>query len=463
MTHENVQSSDEEIIAQLTSYLDGELDEAQVREVEDRIASDTRHQNLLRQLQQTWDVLDILPSAEISKACDFTQSTMKLVVQDAKKLTKKTSGGFWKWPFRVFALCLVPCFASAGTFITGRYLQHSPIRLLESNLSVIRNVDVYAFDKNLSIEFLEALANESDLFGVASVPKPADQVEMVLTDDELLDQFDSLDDQQQQRIRVNFQRFRNLSPSESERINNLHLKITSHTRSNELLKTMRKYHQWLSTLWETQTAEILDTVSTASRIKLIKDITWQKYEKNFGTGPAMGLPPQDKESIYLGMLRVVADADKQNQIEDEILAIQPFKVLEIEEVAKKYANAADRQEIFANGRKLHFLYEQAPEIIDRLFTEQDVQTIKGILSDEAKDVIELTIDWRGNSDRSEAQLLVLWMIERFKAEFPPQNVPKDIQGVYDDLKAEERDWIDNQLPADRKRMLLKKLEESNWN
>lgn len=443
MNQENLTPADEEIIAQLTSYLDGELDEVQVRSVEEQISTDAKYQSLLRQLQQTWDVLDVLPSAEISKSRDFTQSTMKLVVQDAKKLTQKSSGGFWKWPFRVFALCLVPCFASAGTYITGRYLQHSPIRLLESNLSVIRNVDVYTFDKNLSVEFLEALADEGDLFGDAIMPMPADQIALAMTDDEMLDQFESLDEPQKQRIRVNFQRFRNLSAVDEGRIKNLHAQISKHPRSVELLKAMHGYHAWLSTLWETQTAEILDTVSTPDRIRLIKDIAWQEYE----------LSERDKQSIFRDVLDIVSN--KQKDLDGMVSSINPLILLEIAMDSQKPMLDAK------NARKLQFLYDEAPEKLDELFTRDDIRKIKEPLSYEVMYVIDLTIDWTGNSDKSEAQLLVQWMIEVSNAKFPPKDAPQNIEEVYENLKGDERDRIDNQHPTDRKRMLLKIWEESN--
>ena len=447
--------SNDEIIAQLTAYLDGELDEAEVRLVEDQISSDIRYQKLLHQLQQTWDVLDVLPAAKIGAASDFTQSTMKLVVQDAERLVKNKPAGFWKWPLRVFALCVVPCLASASTFYTTRYLQQIPVQQLQSNVSVIRNLDIYAFDKNLSRDFLIALMEKGDLFGIAIPPEPSVQDAMALTDAEILNQFDALAPEQKQRIRVNFQRFRALSSAEKERIRRLHQQIMDHPRSKELQLSMRRYYQWLSTLWETQAAAILDTADPNHRIELIKEITWEKYVNTFGTG-VMGLPQQDKRNIYLGMLNIVSNAAKQRQMDREILAIQPYKLLEIEAEAQKYREGPDRQKIYANGKKLKLLYDNVPERIDQLFTLQDVQTIKALLSSESQDVIDLTINWPWNSDKSEAQLLVLWMIEVFNSEFPPENAPLNITEVYDRLTAEERDRIDNQHPADRKRMPRRK-------
>ena len=458
MNDDNTRQSDSQIISRLTAYLDGELETDQIREIEQQISNDSRHQKLLHQLQQTWDVLDVLPSAEISAARDFTQSTMKLVVQDAKKMNRNRSWNFWTWSLRFLVLALIPCVASAGTFLTSRYIQKIPIQQLEENLDLIRNLEFYLYDKNLSVEFLERLAAKDDLFGVALKPDPSMDAEISLSNTEYLNQFDSLREIQQQRIRFNRERFQNLSKSEMDRIKTLHAKITQHVESRLLLATARSYYQWLQTLGETEKAEILDAVESKSRIAMIEDIALAKFYDAFGTG-VMGIPENDKKHIYLGLLRIVIDEEKQNLMDDVLLNVRPIELLEIEDYARTYVEGVDAQTIFRNGRKLKFIYENAPEKIDQIITNDDVQRITAFLSTEARGIMDDTINWSFNFNKSEAQLLVQWMIEVFNSKFSPPDAPRSIEEVYQRLDPEERDKIDNEHPSDRQRILERKRQD----
>lgn len=460
MTDGTTSHSDSTIVAQLTAYLDGELEASEVRDVEERISSDQRYQKLLHQLQQSWDVLDVLPPVEISAARDFTQSTMKLAIQDARRLTEQKNTRFWTWPLRVLALCLVPCVASAATFFTHRYVQNIPVHQLQQNLSVIRNLDAYTYDKKLTVDFLERLGQKGDLFGVTVRTLPTMTAEMALSDDQLLSQFDSLSEIQKQRIRDNFRRFQRLSPSEKKRIAELHQQVTDHENSSTLMLTLRRYYRWLRTLGETETATILDAVDTSTKIKLIEDLTWEKFDNEFGTG-LMGLPEKDRMSIYLGLLNIVSDQHRQNRMEAEFLEKGMFvELMEIENDARKlFDDDSEERKIFLNGRRLKLLYETDPDKIDQLITVDDVNRLRPLLSAEAREIMNETINWPGNFDKSEAQLLVQWMIQEFDSRFSRPDAPKTIQEVYRSLTSQERDRIDNEHPADRQKLLLEKLKE----
>lgn len=460
MTDGTTANSDSTIIAQLTAYLDGELEAADVRNVEERISLDQRYQKLLHQLQQTWDVLDVLPSAEISAARDFTQSTMKLVVQDARQSTDKKNRSFWTWPLRVLALCLIPCVASAGTFFTSRYVQNIPVHQFKKNLSVIRDLDAYSYDNNLSIDFLERLETKGDLFGVAVKSQPSVDAEMAMSNSQLRHQFDTLSEIQQQRIRDNFRRFQRLSVSETKRIGSLHSQITNHASGNELLATLRNYYRWLRTLGESESARILDAVDTREKIRLIEDITWEKFDNEFGTG-LMGLPENDKMAIYLGLLNIISDEQKQRMVESEFLDNRMvIELMEIDSDAREfYDQDSQERKIFQNGRRLKLLYEMDPDKIDQLITVADVNRFLPLLSDEAREIMRETINFPGNFDKSEAQLLVQWMIHDFDSRFSRPDAPQTIDEVYRSLTTEERDRIDNEHPADRQKLLLEKFKE----
>ena len=454
--------SESKIIAQLTAYLDGELDETEVRSVETQISTDLRYQQLLHQLQQTWDVLDVLPSAEIAAARDFTQSTMKLVVQDAQLTKRKNGENFWTWPFRFLVVCLIPCFAASGTYWTSRYLQQVSGQELESNLSLIRDLDAYGYDKNLSIDFLEKLSARKGLFGVESKSLPASESEGQLSDEELMNGFDLLSELQKQRLRTNLSRFQNLTKPEALRIKSLHSKLSAHPSSNSLKVSLRRYFRWLQTIWETETAQILDETDSDQKIRLIEEITQAKYDVGFGTGD-MGFPEKDKLQIYLGLLNIISNPRKQLQMEAEIRNSIPHTKLDDIEFDSQmlFEKDSEDQLIFKNGQWLKLIYQNAPEKINLLIEKQDIEGLKGILTTEARETIENTINWPGNFDKSEAQLLVHWMIEVFDSRFSRPAAPTTVQEVYELLAASERDRIDNQHPVDRRNLLKQKLREMN--
>jgi hypothetical protein len=78
-------------VDEMVVYLDGYLDDDQRRRVEQRLVEDESSRANLAALQNSWDALDCLPRPTCSS--DFTESTMKLVVQ--KELaTRSTSKGF---------------------------------------------------------------------------------------------------------------------------------------------------------------------------------------------------------------------------------------------------------------------------------------------------------------------------------------------------------------------------------
>ena len=79
----NHESAQPEIDDELTAYLDGELDAASVRRVEERLARDTAYRGQLQKLERTWDLLDRLPRADVGEK--FTKSTLEMVAVAAAK------------------------------------------------------------------------------------------------------------------------------------------------------------------------------------------------------------------------------------------------------------------------------------------------------------------------------------------------------------------------------------------
>lgn len=137
----------------LTAYLDDELSDSQRIVVESRLADEADLRGQLKKLQQAWDMLDQLPRS--TPNVSFTQTTMEMVVQDAKR-----QGQTWLDRLRGIAIpalvfLLVPLGLAWGAWGVMRYWQDTPNREMVRRLPVIDNVDVYL--KAEDVDFLEQL------------------------------------------------------------------------------------------------------------------------------------------------------------------------------------------------------------------------------------------------------------------------------------------------------------------
>ena len=312
----NSNPSESSIMLQLTAYLDGELGNSETQQVEERLATDQQYRSIMQQLQKTWDVLDILPASQANES--FTQSTMKMVVDDAKYFTQKKSQRFWTWPLRILALILVPAAASAGAFLASHYVQDRPNQELQQDLDQIRDFDIYNKDKNVSIEFLELLATEtsrlsvsddgvvvadglaSGLIGVTESQEMENEERfrnfanppLTLTD------LESLGDRAKSQLRINRANFQRASPGEKQRVANLLADISAHEDSDNLKRVLYQYYYWLNKIPESDKAELLDLKQSKQRIAKIRSIAEEQIYNNF----ELQLPKQDFEIIKLMLL-----------------------------------------------------------------------------------------------------------------------------------------------------------------
>lgn len=157
----NVDSHDRDAIYdQLVAYLDGELDDAEAARIERRVAEDEAFQQHLRDLQQSWDLLEDLPRTEVDDK--FTNSTIEMVAVRAEELAEEErSAATRRRQLRLFAkLALVAGVAGLG-FLGVSYWLQSPNRRLLNDLPVVENLD--ALRRAESVEFLRDL-NQQKLF-----------------------------------------------------------------------------------------------------------------------------------------------------------------------------------------------------------------------------------------------------------------------------------------------------------
>lgn len=141
---------DEELVA----YLDGELDAESVRRLEERLGSDMRLRQRLRELQAAWDLLEELPTTEADAA--FTHTTVSMV---AFRASQETHRRRWLVPAAWGALACVGAIAAAAAgYWSVDYFVSAPERQFARDLPVIERMDMYRVAE--SVQFLRQLANE---------------------------------------------------------------------------------------------------------------------------------------------------------------------------------------------------------------------------------------------------------------------------------------------------------------
>jgi hypothetical protein len=156
----SVQSSSSDAVDQVTqlvAYLDGELAADEVAVVEQRLAEDEDYREHLRQLQQSWDLLETLPRTSVDEG--FTRSTVEMVALSVgQQVHQRLNKDSWDRRLRLGMTGLVAAVFAVGGFglVYERLTREN--RQLMRDLPVIDRVDLYR-EVN-SIEFLEKLASE---------------------------------------------------------------------------------------------------------------------------------------------------------------------------------------------------------------------------------------------------------------------------------------------------------------
>lgn len=156
----------EDFPADLVAYLDGELDADQARAVEDRLSRDAEYRRQLRELQQTWDLLDQLPTAEVDDR--FTQTTLAMVavsaaedVDQAQQRQVHTRRRWWWTGSLAAAVAFVIGYAAVSLVVSREN------RRLLRDLPVIQRLDEYRYAD--SVEFLRLLEREG-IFAEDEIP-----------------------------------------------------------------------------------------------------------------------------------------------------------------------------------------------------------------------------------------------------------------------------------------------------
>ncbi|MCU0982448.1 MAG: hypothetical protein MUF25_25095 [Pirellulaceae bacterium] len=157
MSDENHAQGQSTMVDELVAYLDGELDTESNRQIERRLSQDAVYRQQLRELQQSWDLLDHLPRADVDEA--FTESTIAMVAlraSDEERQTETQTVRKRRLLLASSTVCAALAFLAA--FAATRWWSDGPNRQLLQDLPLIENIDEYRYAE--SIEFLRMLERE---------------------------------------------------------------------------------------------------------------------------------------------------------------------------------------------------------------------------------------------------------------------------------------------------------------
>ncbi|MDZ4818979.1 MAG: hypothetical protein SGJ20_08410 [Planctomycetota bacterium] len=151
---EPINHSTELLDDDLVAYLDGQLDEATARNVEEWLSRDEAARLRLRHLSKSWDLLDQLPRIAVDET--FTRTTMAVVTTSvANELMQQQAAVPSSRRRRWIAVAASVVLAGLLGFVVSLLILPNPNEPLLVDLPVIQNLDQYR-DSD-SVEFLQLL------------------------------------------------------------------------------------------------------------------------------------------------------------------------------------------------------------------------------------------------------------------------------------------------------------------
>ncbi len=262
----------DDVQEELTAYLDGELDPAGSRRVEERLKNDPAYRAELQRLEQAWRMLDQLDRAVVGE--NFTRTTMEMVAVAAADDARRIS---LAWP-KSLILAAAGLIASSGLLglACGTWIWPDPNRQLLHELPILESIDLY--DQGDSIEFLRKL-ERAGIFdqqpdqAAAPVSLPETSADDEI--DERRAEIERMTPLERQHLRRNQERFAKYSLDDQGRMLRLLDDLDRDPHEDELRRVMIRYHEWLDTLALSARAELTD-LSPDERIAKIKDLKQQQ-------------------------------------------------------------------------------------------------------------------------------------------------------------------------------------------
>ncbi|MBX3417326.1 MAG: hypothetical protein KF851_06965 [Pirellulaceae bacterium] len=248
-------------LEELTAYLDGELSPEASEVVERRLASDSAYRSQLRALEQTWELLEILPPTEPNPS--FTKTTMELAVSSAAKSAPSAKKKLPWLPVLLFGL--LPLTTLVASYFGARYERLQPFRELVYDLHVIENYDLYR-KVDLNLDFVRRIAGElePDFEGAAN-PVGFALNESPVTNENVLR---SMPAERLRDVQAKQAHYRELNLEEKSRLRAFHESLMEQGDSQQLMSAIRRFYDWLKTIPYEQQVNLLVELETEKKFEI---------------------------------------------------------------------------------------------------------------------------------------------------------------------------------------------------
>lgn len=418
---------------ELVAYLDGELAVERARQLESQLAGDAGSREQLRQLQQTWDLLDELPRSGWDER--LAQSTVEMVAQAAGSAAppggrpttrSRLVQGLW-------AAAILLGTSASGYLLVRAGVQRAHHRLL-TELPLIERFDSLRLAG--SLDYLEGLQQEH-LFGL---PLPGDLADE-LPDDAVDGQPESsagiappgaqLSVPQKLILQQRQQRFEAAERSEQEAARNLLRQMEEHPQAAAMWQLLEQYQQWLEAL-PARERERLRALTEAERLDEVRRLVREQESQRFQQLVRVPLSPRDAEVVFRWLDEFVG------RHEVQILQTLPPPLAE-------RILAAERPEA-RNFMLLATIWRMRPGGPLPQPTAEEFQELLERLSPEVQHVMR-----QATTPRERSQLAQRWigaaLASRYRPLVPPEELRRFFTG---ELTDQEQAQLES-LPAEQMR------------
>jgi hypothetical protein len=466
-------------VSELTAYLDGELESTQIFEIENRLNADPQFLNEMQSLQKAWDLLEHLPLAGGNN--EFVKTTMELIVADAVQEQRQSQRNWRKvWLGVIYILIPLGLIALSYNLVRSRQMQ--PHQLLIDNFEVIQNLERYQrlngnLDFLVKLDQLELFADDIAASYRQTTPPTFSEISSAGEDgdtnaavdpwqaagrqyaiDEIQELIDQMESQKVSLLRLNYEKFLQLSPDEAQALSELHRNLNQRSDSDRLKKVMNSYYDWLIRLGTSEThggmatvAEILD-LPVDERLQRIYRIRSDQIREAFGRWGATRLPNDEDVEVLLNWFDLSINTNQQ-QIREQFTTTVP------EFLQRQNANANISREALARFARRQSIRQIVAALfrIDRTIVEniifQDIQLLLNGLSLEAQTIL---LEYEPEEQK---ELVMNWIDAAIQAK---STIPEDkLQEFYESLPARKRDELDQLSIEDWNATLTQMFWEQN--
>ena len=439
----------------LVAYLDGELDEAASRRIEERLAGDAVYRRQLASLERAWDCLDDLPQATVDES--FTRSTIEMVAQVAAEDIEQEQAAI---PARrrtgtMLALAAGVAAILVGFFATAALWPDSDAALV-GNLPVIENLDVYRQVE--TIDYLRALSRQVTHLELAIAPSPAEEespgspssgtsaVKAAANAASPAPQNESpearrarveeMSSDEKTRLAAARDRFQALSKDQKQRLRTLHETIERDPQAAELRATLVVYQKWLKLLSPGQQSDLL-ALAAEPRLEEVKRIAEQQRERR-----ARELSPADRKAV-MSWLETRLHDDRERMMAE----IPESRRRELTERLKPLDESQRRYALMMYFWQRSRYGKNVPKL--PTVSEQDLEQLAGRLSPSARQQLE-----RAGSLDERRRLVFGWIHSTMRMRYAARS------GEGSQISSEQlEEFFDNELTSDERARLLAKPRE----